>query len=74
LIGLNASCIVPMEEATNHPSVGREYTTVAANVYLRPRGAHSPRTLLRTLIDVGLCASHVANERIMVVVRCCGEA
>ena len=63
-----------MEEATNHPSVGGECAAVAADLHLGPRGAHSPRTLLRTLIDVGLCASHVANHRIVVVVRSCGEA
>jgi hypothetical protein len=74
LISLNASCIVPMEEAPNHSGIARKCTAVAANLYLRPRRAHSPRTLLRTLIDVDLRASHVANECIMVVMRSCGEA
>ena len=52
-VRLNASCIVPVEEATNHPSVGGECAAVAADLHLGPCGAHSPRTLLRTLNDVG---------------------
>ena len=55
-VRLNASCIVPMEEATNHPSVGGECAAVAADLHLGPRGAHSPRTLLRTLNYVRLRA------------------
>ena len=48
-IGLNACRVMTMEEAPNHSGIARKCAAVAADLHLGPRGAHSPRTLLRTL-------------------------
>ena len=73
-VDLNSCRVVSMEKAPNHPSIGGESAAVAVHLHRWPCRSHLPRALLCIVLNLRFRARQVANERVVMVMRSCGEA